>query len=121
MVLEVGQVVEGKVVKITRFGAFVELEDGTQGLIHISQISHNFVKSVEDYLKVGEVVKAQVREVKKDGRVDLSIKALEGPSRSKVKVKKGSDPAFEKMLKAYLRASEESQSDLKRRRDGKRW
>lgn len=120
MVLEVGQVVEGKVVKITRFGAFVELEDGTQGLIHISQISHNYVKNVEDYLKVGEVVKARVKEVKKDGKVDLSLKSLES-SQPKVEIRKGANPAFEKMLKAYLRASEESQSDLKRRRDGKRW
>lgn len=122
MAFQVGQVVEGKVVKITNFGAFVELSDGTQGLIHISQISRNFVKNVSDYLRVGEVVKAKVREVKKDGKVDLSIKELENEkSRPTTRVRKGSNPSFEQMLRSYLRASEENQSDLKRRRDGKRW
>jgi S1 RNA binding domain protein len=119
---QVGQVVEGKVVKITNFGAFVELDDGTQGLIHISQISRNYVKNVSDYLRVGEVVKAKVREVKGNGKVDLSIKELENEkSRPTTRVRKGSNPDFEQMLRSYLRASEENQSDLKRRRDGKRW
>lgn len=122
MDFQVGQVVEGKVVKITNFGAFVELDDGTQGLIHISQISRNFVKNVSDYLRVGEVVRAKVREIKSNGKVDLSIKELENEkSRPTTHVKKGSNPDFEQMLRSYLRASEENQSDLKRRRDGKRW
>ncbi len=122
MAFQVGQVVEGKVVKITNFGAFVELDDGTQGLIHISQISRNFVKNVSDYLRVGEVVRAKVREIKSNGKVDLSIKELENEkSRPTTHVKKGSNPDFEQMLRSYLRASEENQSDLKRRRDGKRW
>ena len=122
MSFQVGQVVEGKVVKITNFGAFVELDDGTQGLIHISQISRNYVKNVSDYLRVGEVVKAKVREVKGNGKVDLSIKELENEkSRPTTRVRKGSNPDFEQMLRSYLRASEENQSDLKRRRDGKRW
>lgn len=122
MAFQVGQVVEGKVVKITNFGAFVELDDGTQGLIHISQISRNFVKNVSDYLRVGEVVRAKVREIKSNGKVDLSIKELENEKRHPTtRVKKGSNPDFEQMLRSYLRASEENQSDLKRRRDGKRW
>lgn len=122
MAFQVGQVVEGKVVKITNFGAFIELDDGTQGLIHISQISRNFVKNVSDYLRVGEVVRARVREIKSNGKVDLSIKELENEEkRPTTRVKKGSNPDFEQMLRSYLRASEENQSDLKRRRDGKRW
>lgn len=119
MSFEVGQVVEGKVVKITKFGAFVELAEGKQGLIHISQISQNFVKNVEDYLKVGDIVKAQVREVKSDGRVNLSMKDLDRVGQSDLQIQRGANPAFEKMLKSYLRASEESQSDLKRRLDGR--
>lgn len=122
MAFQVGQVVEGKVVKITNFGAFVELDDGTQGLIHISQISRNFVKNVSDYLRVGEVVRAKVREIKSNGKVDLSIKELENEkSCPTTNVKKNSNPDFEQMLRSYLKASEENQSDLKRRRDGKRW
>ncbi len=122
MAFQVGQVVEGKVVKITNFGAFVELDDGSQGLIHISQISRNFVRNVSDYLRVGEVVRAKVREIKDNGKVDLSIKELENEkSHSTPRVKKGCNSDFEQMLRSYLRASEENQSDLKRRRDGKRW
>ena len=54
MSISVGDIVEGKVTGITKFGAFVECEDGTKGLVHISQISNDYIEKVEDVLKVND-------------------------------------------------------------------
>lgn len=81
MQLEVGAIVEGKVKKIAKFGAFVELENGKSGLIHISEVSANFVKQVEDYLKVGDNVKVKVLSVSDDGKIELSRKKVEMESK----------------------------------------
>ena len=69
-----GDIVEGVVRKITPFGAFVTLKNGKRGLIHISQIDDNYVKKVDDYLKIGDSVRAKVVAITKDGKIDLSIK-----------------------------------------------
>ncbi len=70
-----GQVFQGKVVRITTFGAFVELEPGVDGLVHISQISDKRVNKVEDVLSTGEMVNVKVLEVKsQDRRISLSIR-----------------------------------------------
>jgi polyribonucleotide nucleotidyltransferase len=73
---EVGKVYLGKVVKITDFGAFVEILPGTDGLLHISQISQERVKRVEDVLKEGEEVMVKVIEVDKAGKIRLSRREL---------------------------------------------
>ncbi len=73
----VGSVVKGKVSKIASFGAFVELEDGVDGLVHISQISDQRVEKVKDALNVGDEVEARVVKVDRDERrIGLSIRAL---------------------------------------------
>lgn len=73
----VGQVVKGKVSKIASFGAFVELEDGVDGLVHISQISDQHVERVKDAIKVGQEVEARIVKIDRDERrIGLSIKAL---------------------------------------------
>lgn len=77
MQLEVGATVEGKITRITKFGAFVELENGKTGLIHISEVSTNFVKQIEDYLKVGDNVKVKVLSVSDNGKIELSRKKVE--------------------------------------------
>ncbi len=74
MAVEVGSVVEGKVVSVMPFGAFVELEGGTNGLVHISEISTEYVQSVADHLKIGDVVKAKVVKIDESGKISLSIK-----------------------------------------------
>ncbi len=74
----IGQIVKGKVSKIASFGAFIELEDGVDGLVHISQISNDHVEKVKDALKVGQEVEARI--VRVDGgdrRIGLSIKAVD--------------------------------------------
>lgn len=76
----VSDVVEGKVVRIVDFGAFVELEEGVDGLVHISQISHKHISKPEDALSIGQVVKAKITEIDTDNKkISLSIKELEAP------------------------------------------
>ncbi len=74
--IEVGEVYNGKVVRITNFGAFVELVKGKEGMVHISKISHERVNKVEDVLKVGDRIDVKVIEIDKMGRINLSRKAL---------------------------------------------
>jgi polyribonucleotide nucleotidyltransferase len=69
---EIGKIYRGKVKKITDFGAFVEILPGTDGLVHISQIAEQRIKSVSDVLKEGEEVLVKVLEIDKQGRVKLS-------------------------------------------------
>ncbi|KIL39392.1 RNA-binding protein S1 [Gordoniibacillus kamchatkensis] len=74
MAIEVGSKLEGKVTGITHFGAFVELEGGVTGLVHISEIADNYVKDVNDHLKLNDIVTVKVINVDKDGKIGLSIK-----------------------------------------------
>lgn len=75
--VEVGKIYEGKVVKITDFGAFVNILPGQDGLLHISQIAHERIKNVSDVLSEGQIVKVKVIEVDRQGRIRLSMKAIE--------------------------------------------
>ncbi len=73
---EEGAIYEGKVVKTTDFGAFVQLSPGTDGLVHISQLANRRVNKVTDVVKEGDIIKVKVLEVSKDGRIRLSHKAV---------------------------------------------
>lgn len=73
---KVGEIYEGKVVRIEKFGAFVNLFSGTDGLLHVSKIAHERVEKVEDVLKLGDIVKVKVTEIDEKGRVNVSRKAL---------------------------------------------
>ncbi|MEX0606967.1 MAG: S1 RNA-binding domain-containing protein, partial [Halofilum sp. (in: g-proteobacteria)] len=75
--IEVGTIYEGKVSKIMDFGAFVNILPGKDGLVHISQISNERVQSVSDELSEGQMVRVKVLEVDKQGRVRLSMKAVD--------------------------------------------
>ncbi len=75
--VEPGRIYEGKVAKIMDFGAFVTIAPGKDGLVHVSQISNERVEKVSDKLKEGDVVKVKVLEVDKQGRIRLSMKAVE--------------------------------------------
>lgn len=85
---QVGQVFGGKVVQIKEYGCFVELEPGLDGLVHISEVSHNRVADIKDELKIGDEVSAQILEIDKDRkRISLSIKAtLEAPEKEETDV-----------------------------------
>ena len=74
--IEVGKTYNGKITRIVDFGAFVEVLPGKEGLVHISQIAHERVNKVTDYLKEGEMVDVKVMEIDRQNRVRLSIKEL---------------------------------------------
>ena len=80
MAIEVGSVVEGKVTRITNFGAFVELEDEKSGLIHISEVANEYVNNVSDFLHEGETVQAKVVSIDANGKVALSLKRMKPPT-----------------------------------------
>lgn len=74
MQLEVGAVLEGKVTGITKFGAFVSLDEGKSGLVHISEIANSYVNDVSEHLTQGQAVKVRVIGIGNDGKINLSIK-----------------------------------------------
>jgi S1 RNA binding domain protein len=74
MSIEVGSKLQGKVTGITNFGAFVELPEGSTGLVHISEVADNYVKDINEFLKVGDEVLVKVLNVESDGKIGLSIK-----------------------------------------------
>lgn len=74
MSIEVGSKLQGKITGITNFGAFVELPGGSTGLVHISEVADNYVKDINEHLKVGDQVEVKVINVEKDGKIGLSIK-----------------------------------------------
>lgn len=146
MQLEVGSILCGKVTGIVAFGAFVELENGGTGLVHISEVASEFVDDVSKFLKVGQEVKVKVVSV--DGnKVGLSIKKANddgknpkgnGKPREKREGKKrtpytfsgkpeefefkrnDSEMSFEDKLSKFKQDSDERISDLKRNTEGKR-
>lgn len=73
---KVGEIYDAKVVRIEKFGAFVELFKGTDGLLHISKVDHKRIEKVEDVLNLGDIVKVKVTEIDDRGRVNVSRKAL---------------------------------------------
>ncbi len=107
MAVEAGEIVKGRVTRIMEFGAFVELENGESGLVHISQIAHEYVKRVEDFLTEGEEVEVMVLGRDQKGRLDLSIKELKpkpvAPPRPRRLPRQA--PEFEHKLKSFLRGA----------------
>lgn len=76
--IEVGKVLTGKVTGIQPYGAFVAVDDHIQGLVHISEITHGYVKDINDHLKVGDEVTVKVLSVDENaGKIGLSIRAME--------------------------------------------
>ena len=73
---EVGDIVTGKVSSIVKFGAFIDLGGGVEGLLHISKISKDRIKNVEDVLKLGEEITVKVSEVDDNGKIALDRKSL---------------------------------------------
>ncbi|HEX6208543.1 MAG TPA: S1 RNA-binding domain-containing protein [Actinomycetota bacterium] len=116
--LEIGAVVTGTVQRITPYGAFIELEGGKVGLVHISEIDRNYVRDVRDHLRETDEVEAKVVAIKDDGKIDLSIKALQDPPPKRLR--RGQDPGLEQKLKRFMRQSEERQVDVRKSTRDKR-
>ncbi len=138
MDLEVGMIIEGKVTGITKFGAFVDLEGGKTGMVHISEVAPTYVNDIKDYLTEGQTVKVKVITINEDGKISLSIKKAMPPQRKPSNQqgwntstskqpsnprpgnyewqppKKNESASFEDMLSKFKQASDEKMSDLKR-------
>lgn len=135
MQLEVGSIVEGKVTGITKFGAFIELEGGKTGMVHISEIAATYVKEISEYLSMNQMVKVKVLNISEDGKVSLSIKRAQDnppapPRRSgpggnfdwnSRRGSQNSGPmSFEDMMSKFKQTSDDKMSDLKKYMDVKR-
>ncbi|WNB92019.1 S1 domain-containing RNA-binding protein [Bacillus sp. NEB1478] len=138
MSIEVGSKLQGKVTGITHFGAFVELPGGTTGLVHISEVADNYVKDINEFLKVGDQVEVKVMSIEKDGKIGLSIKKAKenvastrpAPSRGGFnKSRKGPNRggnnhspslSFDDKLSKFLKDSEDRLTTLKRSTESKR-
>ena len=130
MELAVGAIVSGKVTAITKFGAFVALECGKSGLVHISEVANSFVSDVHDFLQAGQEVQVKVLSVTPEGRVNLPVKqALPRPNcyscatrtaPAPVQTASPDEVSFEDKLKQFLCASDSKMSELNRNRDGRR-
>ncbi|CAM3776384.1 S1 domain-containing post-transcriptional regulator GSP13 [Mesobacillus zeae] len=87
--IETGSVLTGKVTGIQPYGAFVALNESTQGLVHISEITHGYVKDINEFLKVGDEVNVKVLSIDEAaGKIGLSIRATEEAPEQAVKAKK---------------------------------
>jgi len=140
MTIEVGSVMEGTVTGITKFGAFVELPDKKVGLVHISEVANEYVKDVNDFLKVRDKVSVKVLSVDDKGKIALSIKQTQAaPEKKDFRPKRdmrqkhefrqhngfdsrrSSDSlSFEDRLSKFLKESDERLMDLKRNTESKR-
>lgn len=142
MQMQTGSILQGKVSGLAPFGAFVEIEKGVSGLVHISEVSEEYVEDVSKHLKIGQEVKVKVLSVDPQGKISLSIKkASETPKKSRRVQKKnetsvGNNPpeefdfsakrkemesmSFEDKLLRFKHESEEKIQDLKRSAEGKR-
>ncbi|MBQ8767414.1 MAG: S1 RNA-binding domain-containing protein [Oscillospiraceae bacterium] len=135
MQIDIGSVHEGTVTGLTKFGAFVKLENGASGMVHISEVSNEYVSEISEHLSEGDKVKVKVIEINEKGKIGLSIKkALPQPEKPKVQKPKrenhnnrgwkgtpqqdSSAPmSFEDMMAKFKAQSEDKMSDLKRSSD----
>lgn len=109
MQLDPGAVVEGRVTRVTDFGAFIQFENGETGLVHISQIAHSFVRNIHDHVREGENVEVKVLGRDERGRLDLSIKELlEEPEEiPRPRAIGRQSPQFEAKLRSFMRDAKE--------------
>lgn len=74
--MKIGDIVKGEITAIKEYGAFVKIDEETSGLVHISELSDNYVRDVEDYVEIGDVFELKVVDISEDGKISLSYKAL---------------------------------------------
>lgn len=121
MTVSVGKIVEGTVTGITNFGAFVQLPEGKSGLVHISEISHDYVEKVTDYLKKGEKIKIKVLSISSDNKISLSIRQAKPKSTQPVEIEWNKTDntqkglSFEDKMNKFLKDSNERHDQLKSR------
>lgn len=129
MLVEVGNIVEGKVSGITNFGAFIQLPEGKTGLVHISEIAEEYVKDIKNHLQENQEVKVKVLSMD-NGKISLSIKKAvdrkpdSRPGRPPVETdwnrSSNDNMSFEDRLSKYMKDSDERIHDLKKNFESKR-
>ncbi len=106
---QVGEILEGKVTGITKFGAFVALPGGKSGLVHISEVANTFVSDVNAHVKLGQTVKVMLLSVTPEGKINLSMKRVATPeaafARQEVRPQRSEAPA---RVKAAVPAAAET-------------
>jgi S1 RNA binding domain protein len=107
-VVSIGDVLTGTVEHIAPYGAFIRLDNGQKAMIHISELSYNFVKNVADVLTLSQQITAKVIKIDDKGRIDLSIKALQVKEPKPVR----REEDFEKKLTSFMKQSDEKIADL---------
>ena len=137
MQIEIGSVYEGIVTGLTKFGAFVKLENGITGMVHISEVSSDYINDISEHLAEGDKVKVKVIEINEKGKASLSIKkALPEPEKPKFEKKprpqnkqntrgwqgtpqeeQSATMSFEDMMAKFKAQSEDKMSDIKRSTD----
>jgi len=112
MLLEVGDIVKGKVTGITKFGVFVELEGGKTGMVHISEVASTYVREIRDHVQLGQEVNVKILSVGEDGKIGLSMKKAVEPTSAP----KPADPppSFDEILSNFMKSSNEKMSSLKK-------
>jgi S1 RNA binding domain protein len=125
MKIQKGETIEGRITGITKYGVFVEIDAENSGMVHISEISSEFIKDISEVLKINQIVKAAVIGVTENGKLALSIKQLpqkkvvsedfDGESEKTEKTEKNVRPqlSFEDMINKFKRESEEKISEIK--------
>ena len=136
MAVETGNTAQGTIVRLLNYGVLVRLEDGTQGLVHISEIDNNYVRDVADYFQVDDPVTVKVLAQGERGRVELSVKqalaegqtlAPRNPDAPRAErppqdaaPRRESRASFEEKMGDFTRQSSERLGDLKRNIERKR-
>lgn len=119
MPVVVGDILEGKVTNIVDYGAFVKLRCGKKGLVHISEVSPDYVEDIHAVLNSGDNVRVKVMSVDSNGKIALSIKKAM-ISKDNAEIEKEIPITLDDMLSKFLRDSDERQLDLRRSMDSKR-
>lgn len=137
MQVDIGSIYEGTVTGLTKFGAFIKLENGASGMVHISEVSTEYVEDIANHLSEGDKVKVKVMEINEKGKISLSIKkALPEPEKPKFEKKpkpqhknanrgwqgkpqeeQSAPMSFEDMMAKFKAQSEDKMSDIKRSSD----
>lgn len=112
MDLENGQILEGKVTGITKFGVFVSLDEKTTGMVHISEVSTEYVNDIKDFVTEGQTVRVKVLNTNNNGKIALSM--------SKAVAEEKKPKNFEEMLSKFKQASDEKIISLKHSNEAKR-
>ncbi|MFY9213704.1 MAG: S1 RNA-binding domain-containing protein [Tissierellaceae bacterium] len=121
MPVSVGDIIEGTVTGITNFGAFMQLPGGKSGLVHISEISNDYVEKVSEYLKKGQKIKVKVLSINDDGKISLSIRQAKPKTNKPVEIEWNKQDdiqknmSFEDKLNQFLKDSNERMDQLKTR------